>query len=587
MADIHIKRLGNNIMTLIEDPVLSNNRLFISTVGHDTTTLAPLFQKHFHFTRQDEFDRLPPDGGPTDFQNQYLPIHLEKGTIQCFAGESNTVQDNFIYATYHQSLDPLLLPTRRMLKTNGNNVITLIPFSSYQTQGAANSGPVIHNLYSGTDISAGAGSSQRTTTVLPSTLVHEDVNNARLWGIQGGHGGLNSNICYLNNYEFTTATWVNVISPNNLAATQFYLGVDDLGFLHFCGVQDSNGEYSEYTFYRVHPTTFAITTIINASFRNNTGRLTPKSWPSNVRRAATNRRVLYSCHFTGNATTGVLDPIRYVFNPADQSVVATNCTMVYPGSNTFATYAAMYTTTTVNAANNAVSWHMKGHQFTVDNVNYITFWPTDKFAHAGAGLTRWDTPQKRTMMTYTIGSGTGDEVLTFHSAYTFATQNEIPRDFLPINAAGTQVAVPVTLQMRFFGFNSTTGWNVTGTYPYEFRMLGLDQTNRLWGTSRERGEAVLHFITPTLPVSINVTMASQSFTFTGDNIATSCTVDAFGSDGSRIAAPVNLAIDGNTMFFTSNSTKNIVVTTSATESVTVALTITGGGINNIIASVDI
>lgn len=586
MAAIHIKRIGTNRMTLIEDPVLSNNRLFISAQGHDTTTLAPLFQKDFHFNFEDQHSPTVPDQ-VADGITQFLPIYLEKGTIQCFAGESVTTQDNFVTATYHQSLDPEQLPVRRMLKTINNNIVSTIPYSSYIDQGTANVSSIYYLLYVNQDITSGAGAALRTTSgPLPSCFVHEDVNNNRLWGIRGG-GGLNTNICYLNNYESAVTSWVNVTSPNNLAATQFYLGLDDLGFLHFCGVQDNNSEYSEYTFYRVHPTTFATTTIIDASRRANTNRLTPKSWPSNVRRAATTRRVLYSCHFDGNATTGTLLPIRYVFNPAGQSVVATNCTMVYPGSNTFATYAAMYTTGTVSLANNAVSWHMKGHQFTVDNVNYITFWPTDKFAHAGTGLTRWDTPAKRTMMTYTIGSGTGDDVLTFHSAYTFATQNEIPRDFLPINASGTQLAVPVTLQMRFFGFNSTTGWNVTGTYPYEFRMLGLDQTNRLWGTSKERGEAVLHFITPTLPVTINVTMASQNFTFTGTNITTSCTVDAFGSDGSRIAAPVNLAIDGNTMFFTSNTTKNIVVTTSASESVTVPLTITGGGINNIIASVDI
>jgi hypothetical protein len=141
--------------------------------------------------------------------------------------------------------------------------------------------------------------------------------------------------------------------------------------------------------------------------------------------------------------------------------------------------------------------------------------------------------------------------------------------------------------MRFFSFNTSTGWAPTGTYPYEFRGVGLDQTNRIWGVSRERGGAVLHFITPTIPVTINVVMASTNFTFTGAPISTSCTVDAFGADGLRISTSVNLAIDGNTMLFTTNSTKNLTVTTSASASTVVNLTITGGGINNIIASVDI
>jgi hypothetical protein len=260
--------------------------------------------------------------------------------------------------------------------------------------------------------------------------------------------------------------------------------------------------------------------------------------------------------------------------------------MTYQGANTYGTYSAMYTTEANQTFNN-MPWHQKGYQFTVDGVNYITFWLTDKYAHTGSGPSRWSTAAKRTMMTYTIGAGTGDDVLTYHSSYTFPTINDIPRDFMPINTAGTQMMVPVTLQMKFFSFNSSTGWAPTGTYPYEFRSIGLDQTNRIWGYSREKGNTVLHMITPTIPVTINVVMASSSFTFTGSNISTSCTVDAYGSDGLRISTAVNLAIDGNTMIFTTNSTKNITITTSASASTVVNLTITGGGVNNIIASVDI
>ena len=94
-------------------------------------------------------------------------------------------------------------------------------------------------------------------------------------------------------------------------------------------------------------------------------------------------------------------------------------------------------------------------------------------------------------------------------------------------------------------------------------------------------------ITPTLPITINVVMASISYTFTGSNISTSCTVDAYGADGLRLAAAINLAIDGGSMIFASTGTKNIVVNTSASATTTVNLTITGGGINNIIASIDI
>jgi hypothetical protein len=396
-------------------------------------------------------------------------------------------------------------------------------------------------------------------------------------------GGTGFYVYYQNTYETTLGTGSTVTPPNNDRAMGFFLGVDDLGFLHFCGIQDGTSLYSTYTFFKIHPTTFATTTIISSSYRSNTTLMSPRSWVSNLRRQSSTRRVMYSSHYD---TTPNLAPIRYVWNTADGSVTATNCTMTYPSSNTYATYATRYTTEGYST-NNGANWHMKPWQFTVNGNNYITFWLTDKYAYAGSGVTRWNTSAKRTMMTYTIGAGTGDDVLTYHSSYTFPTINDIPRDFMPINASNTQMMVPVTLQMKFFSFNESTGWAPTGTYPYEFRGVGLDQTNRIWGMSKEKGNAVLHMITPTIPVTINVVMASSSFTFTGSNISTSCTVDAYGSDGTRIATSVNLAIDGNTMIFTTNSTKNLTVSTSASASTVVNLTITGGGVNNIIASVDI
>ena len=575
MAEIHVKRFGSNIVTLFEDPVLANNRLFISSFGHDTTTLAPLFQKNYNFTFNDTF-------GGAYGDEDYGQIILEKGVITCFARDENSFWDNQWMGYYHATLDWNFFPVKPTWRTINGRVLvinrTTLPTT---TAGSTNNS----FIYPTTDITAGTGASAQLTSSAPAYWCYEDVSNQRMWGIAAGSSA-NPQIRVYTSYETVPAFAADMVNPNATSVMLFFLGVDDNGFLHFVNVQDSSSiGGSPYTFFRIHPTTYAVTTIINASSRGGT-RVGGKAWPSNIRRASATRRVLYSCHFDGSTTTGNLLPIRYVFNPADQSVTATNCTVTYPGGNTFATYAQMHTTEGV-VGNNVGSWHMKGWQFTVDGVNYITFWPTDKRATADNGPNRWNTPQKRTMMTYTIGAGTGDEALTFHSAYTFPTINDIPRDFMPINAGGTQMMVPVTLQMRFFSFNTSTGWAPTGTYPYEFRAVGLDQTNRIWGVSRERAGAVLHFITPTIPVTINVVMASTNFTFTGAPISTSCTVDAFGADGLRISTSVNLAIDGNTMLFTTNNTKNLTVTTSASASTVVNLTITGGGINNIIASVDI
>ena len=576
MAEIHVKRLAAGYVTLVEDPVLANNRLFITTQGHDTTTLAPLFQKNWSFTFNDVYNLSYAD-------DNYGELILEKGMVGCWSNsDTSTPYDNLWMGYYHATLDWNYFPTKPTWKTiNGKVLMTrryTLPGMTTQVGSGANT----HYLYGSTDITAGSGALSQTDTYAPTYYCYEDVSNQRLWGVQQGNSA-GSYIVLTQTYEALLGTGATVTPANNDRSFQFFLGVDDQGFLHFLSVQDGSTYYSQYTFYKINPTSYATTTIISQSYRSNTSRTNSKSWPSNIRRASSTRRVLYSCHYDASS---ILAPIRYVWNPADGSVTATNCTMTYQGANTYATYSAMMTTEG-GSTYNYHPWHMKGYQFTVDGVNYITFWLTDKMAYAGSGSSRWSSTQKRTMMTYTIGAGTGDDVLTYHSSYTFPTVNDIPRDFMPINAAGTQMMVPVTLQMKFFSFNSSTGWAPTGTYPYEFRGIGLDQTNRIWGISREKAQAVLHMITPTIPVTINVVMASSSFTFTGSNISTSCTVDAYGSDGLRISTAVNLAIDGNTMIFTTNSTKNLTITTSASASTVVNLTITGGGVNNIIASVDI
>jgi hypothetical protein len=162
----------------------------------------------------------------------------------------------------------------------------------------------------------------------------------------------------------------------------------------------------------------------------------------------------------------------------------------------------------------------------------------------------------------------------------------MPRNFMPINAEGTHMVVPIAGATKFFSFNPSTGWGETGTYAAEFRQVGLDSTNRLWGISREKGFHTVHAIVPSTPISVTVNMAAVSYTYTGSNISTTAVVNAYDSTGARIVASINLTIEGSTMLFTSNSSKNLTVSTSASADTTVNLTISGGGVNNIVASVN-
>jgi hypothetical protein len=188
------------------------------------------------------------------------------------------------------------------------------------------------------------------------------------------------------------------------------------------------------------------------------------------------------------------------------------------------------------------------------------------------------------MMTYLVGSTATnfDNTLTFHSSFTFADNYNMPRDWLPISLDGTQVVAPTFQKTMFMQFSSTSGWYISSIYPYQFETCGLDSQGRLWGVGREVANYSLHLITPSLPTQVSVVMPSQSYTYTGTNIATTASLYAYNSAGNLITATVYLSINGNSMVFTDNGTTAETYTTSALTGTNVNLTITGAGVSTVV-----
>ena len=111
MAEIHIKRVSAGHVIIVEDPVLANNRLFITTIGHDTTTLAPLFQKQWMFTQSDNYNLSYED------QN-YGELILEKGMVSCWSSsDTSQPHDNLWMGYYHSTLDWNYFPSKPGWKT--------------------------------------------------------------------------------------------------------------------------------------------------------------------------------------------------------------------------------------------------------------------------------------------------------------------------------------------------------------------------------------------------------------------------------------------------------------------------------------
>lgn len=573
MPEIAVNRYRSTILPVIEDPNPNKNRIFINAQTFDLNTLAPYWMSNWHFTNDEVFTGI---NNNTDWG----AMLLTKGTIQCWSNGDALYYAINMQDTQHVGLDNANYPARKMWRTAaGNHVISIPPGGAGYND--ADSGLTNYFQIYTSEVLNNATYTQ--SGAYSSHILHEDTTNNRMWGMLNNNAD-GTKVQTWTSYNTTVGGLARVWDTDGYMA--FFLGVDNVGWPYFVfagtNLQVSTGTQNYFQVYKYNPVSTAGTQLITNSNRGLTTQHYLRGFPSNVRRDTNDRRVFYSCHFDASS---VFAPIRYVFDAAAGSVTATNCTMTYQGSDTYATHAERYTAEGASTTGQN-SWFMKGHQFTVSGVNYITFWICEMASNYGSSATRWNTAKKRTMLTYTIGSGTGDDVLTFHSKVEFPGITAMPRNFMPINSTGTHVVVPVAGLTKFYTFNSGSGWTETSTYPAEFRQLGLDSTNRLWGTSTERGFHTVHMIAPSTPVTVSVVLASPNYTYTGTNITTTATVNAYDSNGNRVVASINLTIEGSTMVFTSNSLKNITLSTSSSADTSVSLTISGGGINNIIASVN-
>jgi hypothetical protein len=570
MPEITVNRFNGAIIPVIEDANPNRNRLFINGQAFDETTLAPYWMQNWHFNSSDTFTV------GTTHQDWGMMV-LSKHNIQCHATGDTTYYANFIMDTFHCSLDNTNYPAKKLWRTATGKHLYSVPYGdgSYNTADSA-----LYNYYSiwGDDVLT---QSQYNSgwSGYAGCFLHEDPSNNRMWGLMNNQSDSHRLVTWTA-YDSGLTGFTRAFTVAGYDA--FFMGVDNAGWPYICTVGTAGSNlFNYYQVYKYHPSTYAQTQVITNSYRGLNTNF-QRAFPSNIRRATADRRVFYSSHFDASS---VFAPIRYVFDAATGNVAATNCTMVYGGSDTYATHAERYTLEGASVSN-LNTYFMKGYQFTVSGINYITFWICDMASTLGSSGSRWSTDKKRTMLTFTIGSGTGDDVLTYHSKVTFPGVSAMPRNFMPINAEGTHMVVPIAGATRFYSFNPSTGWEQTGSYAVEFRQLGLDSSNRLWGTSREKGFHTVHAITPSTPITITVAMANTSYTYTGNNIATTANINAYDSTGVRVVASVNLTIDGSSMLFTPSNTKNLTITTSASANTTANLVISGGGVNSIVASVN-
>jgi len=279
-------------------------------------------------------------------------------------------------------------------------------------------------------------------------------------------------------------------------------------------------------------------------------------------------------------TAGNYAPFYYQWNTVTDAFSrnANNCTLSY-GANSLSTYwapdgTAPATITTIYGMQSV--W--ANETFTVGSNRYLLFMQLN-----GTGALADAAPKSCTFMCYSVNAG-DPRILTYHSSIPVPTT---PKNIVWLNDSLTILGVFCLNNFYIYTFTEAAGWTRTATLPFQFSAVGRDNLGRIWGV--EPGPfrwGRVHLISLTVPVTIVVTPDATTYTYTGTPITGNLAVKALDASGNRISTTVKLVIDGGSMLF-GGSNYTTTVTTSASADVNAAVTISGGGVSNIIASVSV
>jgi len=220
--------------------------------------------------------------------------------------------------------------------------------------------------------------------------------------------------------------------------------------------------------------------------------------------------------------------------------------------------------------------------FVFSGTRYLTMMQL----HGAGGVFDGNTFQ-RTFMTYAVSS-TDYTQTTFHSATVIPST---PKNICWLNDARTLMAVIAHNYTYVYSFNNAvSGWNLTASYNYQFNSIGRDSLGRVWAhDSGPSNYGRIHLLSGSMPATINVTPAANSYNYSGATISTTYTIDTYDITGARVAANVTLTSTGSSIaFYTSNilaTAPAITVTTSASATTTVNAAVVSAGVSTITTTV--
>lgn len=274
---------------------------------------------------------------------------------------------------------------------------------------------------------------------------------------------------------------------------------------------------------------------------------------------------------------GNYNPMYYQWNGLNDSFIQySDVIMVYPTTGT--NVSTYWTADTLSLASNATAYGLQrvwyNEHFISGGNRYLMLMQL----HGGGGI--FDSyPLMRSFPTYSIDANNPRKL-------TYVGKLEVPsspKNIVWLSDDRTIIGIFSHNAFYVYAFSSTSGWTLSGNFPYQFNAAGRDGLGRIWAQDTGIGYGRVHLITLNVPVNIVVTSDASSYYYSGGSTTANLTVNAYSYNGSRIATPVKLVIDGGSMTF-AGSNLTISITTSASADTIVPVTITGGGVGNIIAS---
>lgn len=568
---------------IVEDPDRSKNRLFIDNIAFDTNTLRarPLDQ----WGAQDSTGTSRVLSSSSNW-TALIPLFTNT-KYQAIHTTSNTSDTNGYpghWDSYLCSLDYENYPGLQNVKT-ANDVVSLFFFDNY---GAAASRVT---LWKGSDITLQGNTFGFQTAVSTVNFWEDPELPGEYYSVQlaaqGSVGGSligRNKVLPANSVIFSSSGMT--ANPNSI----FFIGINNDKTAHFCGV---NGNTQDIIFYNCNKDGNVDTF---KTFLHPGWPINHYQWPSNIRHDSNTRKVFYQ----GGWDRHPLDELkqafftRFVWNPVSKSITETPCTVTYPSGKTHRNFQRCVQYVAANHASNRNVWYYKPHQFTVAGTTYLTYMFIDRGNSNNINVRAWAGGRDRqnTWVTFTVGSGTNDHELTYHSTFTFPQMRQFPRFHLPIDQVGNRLLIGGMDRVSTITFDTNIGWFEHDIEAISARSVATDSVGRiLISTSsgsntyletletygQSVGSATIWEYIPSSPLLIDFALENSQYTYTGTDINTNIILSVKNpAIGSRVAKSVKLTINGNTAIF-ADGTKSKTVQSSSSSSINIPIIITGAG----------